>query len=357
MTINKLFNKSKIDNDTYISTIMTRQNKNIVFHKKLEKIDNEIITTPCFGEQIILTKYNYNLQQLKGFAKYYKLKITGNKHQLITRLYFHLYLSSFVLKIQKRIRGNLQRKYNKCHGPAYLNRDLCTNTYDFLTMDDIKEIKLEQFFSYKDDDGFVYGFDLLSLYNLIIKESGTVKNPYNRREINNCVIEDLKTLFRLSKLLKIPIIVAIEEMDQHVTGEKSTELRVLDLFQAIDSLGNYSDPLWFLSLNHIQIIKFLRELVDIWMYRAQLSMEAKRLICPPSGDPFYGMPSFNQLQTCQDVSVLRIYILPILEKLVYSGIDRDNKSLGTYYVLAALTLVNTQAASSMPWLYQSVVYL
>ena len=95
MTINKLFHKCKIDNDNYISTIMTRQNKNIVFHKQLEKIDNDIITTPCFGEQVILTKYNYNLQQLKGFAKHYKLKITGNKHQLITRLYFHLYLSSF----------------------------------------------------------------------------------------------------------------------------------------------------------------------------------------------------------------------------------------------------------------------
>jgi len=355
MTFNKS-NKSKIDHDSYVDTILSNKNKHIIFNKNLEKINNDIITTPYFGEQIILTKYNYNLQQLKGFAKYYKLKITGTKHQLITRLYFHLYLSSFILSIQKRIRGNMQRKYNRCHGPAYLNRSLCTNSCDFLTMDEIKDIKLEQFFSYKDDDGFVYGFDLLSLYNLILKETGIVKNPYNRREIKNCVIEDLKSLFRLSNLLKIQIIVAIEEIDQHVTNEKSVELRILDLFQAIDSLGNYSDSSWFLELTCNQLIKFTRELIDIWMYRAQLSIETKRLICP-LGDPFYGMPTFNQLQNCQDIYILRIYILSILEKLVYSGVDRDNKSLGTYYVLAALTLVNINAAISMPWLYQSVAYM
>lgn len=357
MNIYKHSVKSKIDHDSYVSSIMTKENKHIVFHKNLEKIDNNDVIVPSFGKQNILTKYNYNIQQLKGFAKNYKLKITGNKKQLITRLYFHLYLSSFVLKIQKRIRGILQRKYNICRGPAYMNRTLCTNNCDFFTMDDIKDIKLHQFFSYKDDDGFIYGFDLMSLYNLIIKEPGVVRNPYNRREINSGVIEDLKSLFRLSKVFKIPITIAIEEMNQHLTGEKSLELRVVDLFQAIDRLGNYSDSAWFLSLNHNQLIKFMRELIDIWMYRAQLSNETKRMICPPSGNPFYNMPSFNQLQNCQDITTIRNYVLPILEKIVNSGVDRDSKSLGTYYVLAALTLVNINAANSMPWLYQSVVYL
>jgi hypothetical protein len=100
----------------------------------------------------------------------------------------------------------------------------------------------------------------------------------------------------------------------------------------------------------------MRELMDIWTYRAQLTVETKRQICPPYGDPFSNMATFIQLQNCQDINILRICILPILEKLVNSGVDRDNKSLGTYYVLAALTLVNSDAASSMPWLYQSVVY-
>jgi hypothetical protein len=42
---------------------------------------------------------------------------------------------------------------------------------------------------------------------------------------------------------------------------------------------------------------------------------------------------------------------------VNSGIDRDNKCLGAYYVLGALTLVSEDAATSLPWLYQAVCYM
>ena len=46
-------------------------------------------------------------------------------------------------------------------------------------------------------------------------------------------------------------------------------------------------------------------------------------------------------------------ILDVLEKFINSGINNDNKSLGAYYVLGALTLVNSEAATSLPWLFQS----
>jgi hypothetical protein len=46
-------------------------------------------------------------------------------------------------------------------------------------------------------------------------------------------------------------------------------------------------------------------------------------------------------------------IIEILEKLVNCGIDKDSKALGAYYVLGALTLVNENAATSLPWLFQS----
>ena len=49
-------------------------------------------------------------------------------------------------------------------------------------------------------------------------------------------------------------------------------------------------------------------------------------------------------------------ILESLEKLVNDGINQDYKSLGAYYILAALTIVNPQAAESLPWLYQSVAH-
>jgi hypothetical protein len=64
----------------------------------------------------------------------------------------------------------------------------------------------------------------------------------------------------------------------------------------------------------------------------------------------------HSLNIESNINIIRKIILEILEKIVNTGIDNDSKSLGAYYVLGALTLVNDSAASSLPWLFQSVSY-
>ena len=59
----------------------------------------------------------------------------------------------------------------------------------------------------------------------------------------------------------------------------------------------------------------------------------------------------------ENVDEVRKYILEIMEKLVTTGIDKDSKCLGAYYILGALTLVNNDAATSLPWLFQAVSYM
>ena len=49
--------------------------------KEKEKIDDENISIPKFSEYNLLYKNNYNVSQLKSFAKSYKLKIAGNNGQ------------------------------------------------------------------------------------------------------------------------------------------------------------------------------------------------------------------------------------------------------------------------------------
>ena len=132
-------------------------------------------------------------------------------------------------------------------------------------------------------------------------------------------------------------------------------MRALMLFQNMDLLGNYSNSQWFLSLTRVQLIKYVRELSDIWNYRAQLSPEVKMKICPPIGDPFRNL-SIAYLHTEANMSNARKAVLEVLEKMVNSGVDTDSKSLGAYYVLGGLTLVSENAATSLPWLYQSVSY-
>jgi len=341
----------------YMESISKKCEEKMKVFKPLTKISEENIYIPTIENYDDITKYNYNVSQLKSFAKHYRLKVSGNKKELVNRLFGYFYLSSHIIKIQKVFKGVLCRKYNSLHGPAYIKRHLCTNSTDFITMEPIEEINSDQFISYKDKDDFIYGFDIVSLYNIISKTGKKeVLNPYNRSLIPDYVLKKIKSILKIAHILKIKINLQIEDDSINISGEKAIELRTLSLFQYINSLGNYSEPSWFLSLNRSQLIKFMRELIDIWNYRAQISNEIKRSICPPNGDPFTNLHmNFIHSET-NSMNNVRKVILEVLEKLVNSASDSDNKSLGAYYILGALTLVNQNAASTLPWLYQSFCY-
>lgn len=354
-----LIKKSKNTNEKleeYMNVIKNKCEKYISIQKKLDKVPNDDFIIPNEYNYNLITKYSYTIKQLKTIAQNFKLKISGIRSELVNRIYIYLRLSNFIIKIQKIFRGFLLRRYNFYHGPSRLNRSLCTNNTDFISMEDIKLIPYNQFFSFKDKDGFIYGFDILSLYNLIHKSGKIkVKNPYNRNDIPDFVFKYLSSIIRISKILNINIEILIEDDKTSLSLQKTVELRSLELFQNIDYLGNYSNCEWFLSLNRIELIKFMRELCDIWNFRAQLSSEIKRNICPPYGDPFrhFGLSYINHES---DLFLVKKYILEVLEKFVNSGVDTDSKSLGCYYVLGALTLVNQNAAMALPWLYQSFSY-
>jgi hypothetical protein len=352
---NKCVKFNKEQSEEYMNILQQKCEKIIPTIKKTQKINDENIVIPNLNTHNELFNYNYNSQQLKMIAKNYKIKTTGNKQQLIIRIYTFLKLSFDILKVQKIYRGFLQRKYNKIHGPAFFKRNLCTNDADFLTGDELKNIPYSQFISFSDSDGFIYGFDIISLYNLILKSEKKIKNPYNRNEIPPYVMSNIKLYIRLSKILHIDLDLNIQDDTIDLSNEKTIELRTLSLFQNIDALGNYSSPNWFLSLNRNQTIKMLRELFDIWEYRAQITNETKRKICPPNGLIIVNA-SLHTIYNEQNLWKLRKYIIEIMEKLVNSGVDQDSKSLGAYYILGALTIVNENAATSLPWLFQSFSY-
>lgn len=325
--------------------------------RKLRKVQPADMIIPTIHNFDILTQYQYNHAQLKTFVKHYRLKQSGNKNQLFERIYCYLYLSNIIIKVQKISRGRFVRNYIKCRGPALIKRSLCTNDSDFFTMDEIATLPNNQFFSYKDVDGFVYGFDIVSFFQLIKKSDRlcTTLNPYNRNEIPIHAIADLKTLIKLSKLLRMPLSLEIVDVVNTPLEEKTLEQRVNELFHTIDLLGNYSSPTWFTSLNRHMLLRFMRELLEIWNYRAQISLETKYAICPPNGDPFRAF-NVNVIYLEPEIDEVRKQVLNVLEKFIYNGIDQDSKHLGAYYVLGALTLVNEEAALSLGWLHDSFAY-
>ena len=63
------------------------------------------------------------------------------------------------------------------------------------------------------------------------------------------------------------------EKNEKITPNQLFKNRVTNIFVKMDSLGNYTNPEWFNSLNVQQHITFIRELYDIWSYRALLTNE------------------------------------------------------------------------------------
>ena len=92
---------------------------------------------------------------------------------------------------------------------------------------------------------------------------------------------------------------------------------------------------------------------QIKQYRAQLTNDVKRKINPQHGDPFFSINMNVLMSKCFEV--IRNRALDIIEIFITKGEDNDARSLGTYYVLGALTTVSHDAAVSLPWLYESFV--
>ena len=329
-------------------------NKPIPYKKTKDKIrDNFII--PEYREYNNLIEINYNLTQLKMVAKFYKLKLAGNKDMLRKRIYNYLLHSYYAIYVQKFIRRHFIKKYIKLHGPGFFYRQKCANDTDFGTLDYLYEIPYNQFFSFKDEAGFIYGFDIQSIYNLYLKSTIQVENPFNKKIIDHEVFNNVIKYVNLSKLLNININLDYEKLN-NLNESKQLEMKILTLFQSMDSLGNYTHISWFNELSKHNLIRFFKELLDIWNYRANLTQEAKREICPPYGNPFRNINIPIQQINAFNYNIIKKNIVIIMEELITKGINNDSKALGCYYILSALTLVNQSAAEAMPWLFDSVVY-
>ena len=317
------------------------------------KISDDKFVIPELSEYSNLLDINYNIQQLKKISKKHIIRISGNKDELKKKIYNHMHYSYYCIYIQKIVRKVLIKNYIILHGPGFYNRIRCTNDCDFATLDEVAGIPYTQFFSFEDTDKFIYAFDILSIYNLYIKNKSKVHNPFSTKSIDIQVYDNMVSFIRYSKMLNIKININYDSVEK-MNDSKKLDMKILDLFQQMDSLGNYTNIDWFTSLNKHQLVKFLRELADIWYYRAGLTQEVKREISPPLGNPFRYL-NINTIHN-YSLTLIRKNAVAIIEEFISKGINNNSKSLGCIYILTCLTLVNDSAAEALPWLYESVNY-
>jgi hypothetical protein len=334
-------------------------NKNVKLEKykiaELKDIIKFYKTTVSFSRE-----NSYTSSDMRTIKNKYDFSLNGKKEDLISRVKFFFIKEKSVILIQSIFRMHLIKKYLKLRGPALKNRALCVNDTDFYTLDPISNIPIDSFFSYKGEGDFVYGFDLNSIISLI-KNSNRDKiiNPYNRENMME-IVDNINVLIKIGNIIRkkrssIRVSSKFNDVSEilKLARLKPLNQRINDLFIEIDQLGNYTQSEWFSNLTRAEIIRYFRCMYDIWNYRAQLSIDTKRKICPlndPFGNSYY---SLSQLLNLSD-DQLKMLCLSVMEQMILTGIDKDHKILGTFHVLTALTVVSSQARANLPWLFESL---
>lgn len=338
---------------------------------------NIIILKTSEYEKVKTTKYS--LTDLRNLCTHYGIKKSGTKPELTIRIYNHLRQSNVIVKIQRKFRQYISTKYRLLSGPGYLHVASCVNDTDFYTFDRLSEIAPHNLFTFRDQDGKIYGFHIASIYNLILNSFPEITNPYNRNLLPVKIVQNVYDKLIYGTLLRFRSTIKLEEVDNEddsqdycvagsagggygrdnrtLSREKQEELYIVGMFQHINTLGNYSDSEWFTTLQRPDFLRFIRHIHDIWYYRANLSQEMKERICPPHGNPFMLnniSVNLNVVNLLND-SELRTIAVSIISNIVKRGVSREDQCLGAFYVLATLTIVNQNARSALPWLYEAVL--
>ena len=330
-----------------------------VSKKSLSKVLDEDFFIPEHKQYEVVNILNFNVKQLKQICKHYKQRLTGNKNEIKKRIYLYLKHSHYIKKIQNFFIKKLYDKYRNSKGPIRRLNDLnkCINQTDFITMEPLEKIPYWNLFSFEQNSN-IYGFNIKSIYTYHMMNSRDNKdiiNPYDRTVITKETISKMKAFLRISKLLNLPIDIVNKDEGERLTLEQIVRNKTISVFQKMDSLGHITNPIWFTNLDIRRLLRYIRELHDIWEYRAQLSLEVKKSIHYPLGNPFTVLQSF-QLTQNSNINNLRKTVLHIIDELITKGVDHEHRCLGCFYVLGAFTLVNHEAAIALPWLYESVHY-
>ena len=297
----------------------------------------------------------YTVESLKKTLKKHTGKIgIGNKSVLFNKVkkcmteqnndkYTHIYS---IIKIQSLFRMAITNNQLKLCGPGFFNRKNMTNDTDFLTCESYNTIPYYYFFSYKDNDDFIYYFDIRSLKTLIRKS--IPRNPYNRNLIPYNIISNMNKRINYLKSKKISLSIDDDPLPDNNSPEGIKRL-TNDIFIELSSHGYIVQQEWLTTLSLHKHILLYRHLEDIWNYRAELTLETKKRIVPNNNVFKY---TVNQIYHIHDINKIRYHLLDEIDILVSSGITDADKNLGALWVLTALTIVSPDCASSLPWLMQ-----
>lgn len=318
-----------------------------------------------------------SLQTLKASLRHNNCRVSGNKAVLIDRLRAHYRKIDQVIHIQRVFRGFIVRECERLRGPAAKDYTICNNTTDFQTIESFACFPRERFFSYRDGNGFVYGFDIFSLITMYRCKHKLV-NPYNREDMPINAIQSLFSIYKKTLLL-YPNVLAekdgevidvfaltvannrrqIRVEDDGDNGEYLTtsesaasideyldepnlliNYSFVDVFERIQYLVNGEvNSEWFLQLNKAECDRFYHFYYVWWSRSNTLSEDTKNAICRIP-NPF---SSLNRIDEHSTEAFYKSICLEVMTAMIYTGIDEYHCGLGAKHVLTMLTVVSRPA--------------
>ena len=224
-----------------------------------------------------------------------------------------------------------------------LNRLKCKNTEDFYTLESVLTMSSEYYYSLSDDNN-KYGFDIRSL-NKWFENNQT--NPYTTNELSFNVIKNVKDYYEKvrNKLhdFKKDVLSTEQEFNNYV----------VNIFQNMNLLGNYTYHEWFTQLSHIELINLYVSCEDIWNYRAQLTAQKKSEIVK-DGTAFKIPIQLIKSLPSNKKRYLELLLLNDFDKITKEGISEDDRKLGVHLILTGLVEVSPEAAQALPHLIQII---
>jgi hypothetical protein len=389
--LNNSSRDSSDENNTVLTVYKKLENSNMYkeylnTRKNYIKENHKHIDILEYMENGKLDFYPYS--RILSTLEYYKLikNNESSKFMLvinnisILESFFNLLLKAIsnldkVIKLQKWIRKSLTKFNKKLYGPAFNNRKLCVNDSDFVSLDDISEIPKDDFISFKDNNNFVYGFNLESIIELILKSDEVfyenfkktasnlcyrqyiraLYNHYNKIKINNPYTRDLLTCEIKLNVIRL---YARNIYNKNNTSSKVSNLITIDfktqirnkcfsLFQKIDMFGYMTDISWLMDENVKQLKIFYKKLAIQWNFEFGLNNTAKYKI---SGTHNLFHHIQDILLSRADKYVLLDKILDTLNILVSNGQTDSDRNTGCIIILYALASINNRCIEANPWL-------
>ncbi len=268
-----------------------------------------------------------------------------------------------IIRLQRAIRRNRNRILAYNRGSAALAPlTQCNNIEDFFSFDLLTEINPRYLFTYKDTDGFHYGFHIHSFIELINRGS---ENPYNRAPIPQLVMERansymriLTTWERLDKKTVHNAVSAGVNLLQQKQGTCKLPMKALakrkltNVFQKIDFLGYQTDLDWLYDKSALILNNFIKALYRTWTFQLGITDDMKQRILPDQTE-FDSITDEAYRGSLLKLNKHRILtrILDILDKMLHSGLDQDTQHVVAIMIIHSLYYIEPRRVFiSNPWL-------